>query len=211
MGSQGFSTISIDIEEGSPNNVDESGAVNYNVLSCECVPSSKVCLEPNEKVPYSQNSELNICVYVPEDEDDIQIRDIKDMDLKESTTGITLRAIEDYQSNSVTSVSDGNEKKILVSTRLVSAFFTRLNNNEGQLKIEGLVTIEFGGSRKLVVLQGESGRKTQEEGDGEGTFELEVNLSSGEELIGESSGVHNYFALLSSTMLLAFGMIIICW
>merc|ERR1712050_556810 len=111
--SQGFSTTSIDIEEVSPNNNDESAAANNNVLSCECVPSSKVCLEPEEKVPYSQNSELNICVYVPEDEDGIKIRDIKDMDLKESTTGITLRAIEDYQSNSVTSVSDGNEKKCL--------------------------------------------------------------------------------------------------
>ena len=59
-----------------------------------------------------------------------------------------------------------------------------------------------------MILQGESDRVTQEEGDGEGTFELEVNLSTGEELIGESSGVHNYFTFFSSSMLLAFGMAI---
>ena len=78
--------------------------------------------------------------------------------MKESITGITLRAIEDYQSNSVTSVSDGNEKRMLVSTRTVSAFFTRLNNNEGKLKIEGTATIKFVGSRKLMILQEKSGR-----------------------------------------------------
>jgi len=47
---------------------------------------------------------------------------------------------------------------MLVSTRTVSAFFTRLNNNEGKLKIEGTATIEFVGSRKLMILQGKSGR-----------------------------------------------------
>ena len=51
-------------------------------------------------------------------------------------------------------------------------------------------------------------RVTQEEGDGEGTFELEVNLFTGEEIIGESSGFHNYFTFLSSSMLLAFGIAI---
>ena len=130
------------------------------------------------------------------------------MDLKEETAGITLRAIEDYQPNSVTSVSNGREKRMLVSTRIVSAFFTGLNDNEGKLEIEGIATIEFVGSRRLMTLQGERGRVTQEEGDGEGTFELEVNLSSGEEPTGESSGVDNHFTFMSSTMLLAFGMAI---
>ena len=46
------------------------------------------------------------------------------MDLKQSATGMTLRAIEDYNSNAVTSVIDGNEKRMLVSTRIASAFFT---------------------------------------------------------------------------------------
>ena len=204
--SQGFNATSVDIVEIGPDNVDQSVIVNYNVLSCECVPSSKVCLEENEKVPYNQNSELNICVYTPENEDDIQIRDIKDMDLTEVTAGITLRAIENYQSNSITSVSEGNEKRMLVSTRIVSAFFTGLNDSEGTLGIEGTVTIEFVGSRKLMTFQQERGRVTQEEGDGEGTSEMEVNLSPGEEPTAESSSIHTHFTFMSSTVLLAFWM-----
>ena len=35
---------------------------------------------------------------------------------------------------------------MLVSTRIVSAFFTGLINNEGKLEIEGTATIEFVGS-----------------------------------------------------------------
>merc|ERR1712232_389096 len=181
----------------------ETETVDYDVDACECVPSTKVCL--SQVQAYNQNSELNICVFTPENDDDIQIRDIKDMNLKENTAGITLRAIEDYTSNAITSVSDGNEKRMLVSTRIVSAFFTYLVGT-GTLEISGTVTIEFVGGRKLMTLQGASDRVTQEEGDGEGTFEMEVNLSPGEEPTAESSSIHKHFTFMSSTVLLAFGM-----
>ena len=46
------------------------------------------------------------------------------MELKQSATGTTLLAIEDYNSNAVTFVSDGNEKRMLVSTRIAFEFFT---------------------------------------------------------------------------------------
>ena len=127
------------------------------------------------------------------------------MELKQSATGTTLLAIEDYNSNAVTSVSDGNEKRMLVSTRIAFAFFTHLIGT-GALEISGTATVEFVGGRKLMTLQGASDRITQE--DGEASFELEVNFSLGEEPTAESSSVRNYCTLMSSTMLLAFAMII---
>ena len=72
--SQGFQATSTKITELSPEDFEESATVNYDVLSCECVPSSKVCLSNDEILPYNQNSELNICVFTLDDEDDIQIR-----------------------------------------------------------------------------------------------------------------------------------------
>ena len=129
------------------------------------------------------------------------------MNMKENTAGITLRVIEDYQSNSVTSVSDGNEKRMLVSTRIVFYVFTDWIGT-GTLIFSGTVIIEFIGGRKLMTLQGASDLVTQQEGDGEGTFELEVNLSSVENPTVEGSGNHNYRTFMSSTMLLAFGIAI---
>ena len=41
------------------------------------------------KTVYNQNSEFNVCVYTPNGEYDIQIRDIKNMNLKESIAVIT--------------------------------------------------------------------------------------------------------------------------
>ena len=96
---------------------------------------------------------------------------------------------------------------MLVSTRIVSAFFTELNG-AGTLEISGTATIEFVGGRKLMALHGESGRVIQEEGDGEGIFELEVNLSPVEETTAGSNGIHNYCAFMSSIILLAFGIAI---
>lgn len=68
------------------------------------------------------------------------------MEFKQSATGTILRAIEDYNSNAVTSVSDGNEKRMLISTRIASAFFTHLIGT-GALEISGTATIEFVGGR----------------------------------------------------------------
>ena len=67
------------LEPSSAPSFEPSSAPTESVPSFE--PSSLQSLEPSskEKVPYSQNLELNICVYAPEDEDDIQIRDIKDL------------------------------------------------------------------------------------------------------------------------------------
>jgi len=59
---------------------------------------------------------------------------------------------------------------------------------------------EFGESLSL------SSDVTQEEGDGEGTSEMEVNLSPGEEPTAESSSIHTHFTFMSSTVLLAFWM-----
>lgn len=59
-----------------------------------------------------------------------------------------------------------------------------------------------------MTLQGASDRITQEDGDGEGSFGLEVNFSLGEEPTAESSSVRNYCTFMSRTMLLAFAMII---
>lgn len=202
--SQGFQTTSVDIVEIGPEDIEDDVKVSYNLASCECVPSSKICLSEDEVVIYNQNSELNICVFNPDDEDDIQIRDIKTMDI-EQNTGITLRAIDNYAANAITSVSDGNEKRMLVSTRTVSAFFT--DENAAQLLIRGIAIIEFVDGRRLMTMHGDSGRVIQEEGDGEGSFQLEVNISPAEESTTESSSFQNYCAItrMSSIILLAFG------
>ena len=81
---------------------------------------------------------------------------------------------------------------MLFSTYFVSAFFTDLSVTGGTLEISGTVTIYFVGGRKLMTLQAGSGGETQEEADWEGTFELEVNLSTGKEPITESSSIHKF-------------------
>ena len=70
--------------------------------------------------------------------------------------------------------------------------FTDLSVTGGTLEISGTVTIYFVGGRKLMALQAGSGGETQEEADWEGTFELEVNLSTGKEPITESSSIHKF-------------------
>lgn len=197
---QGFEVAYVNIEEKGPEDIDENAQVSYNLESCECNPNNRVCLDVNALGAYNQNSELHLCVYIPENIDDIQIKGIKEMELVQENTGLALRAIENYDPNSITSVSTGNEKRMIVSTRLVSAFFY---DTVSQVTVSGIATIEFISGRKLIASRERHSRKVQEEGDGEGSFELEILLYPGQ----NGSGKHEYDTYIPTYMLVVFGFI----
>lgn len=201
--SQGFNSVNVDIIEEGPEDVNEAATVSYDLSACEC-DAQKSCLATPPT--YNQNSLLNMCISTPSDNTDIQIREIKDMDL--SSGLLVLRAIEEYQSNAVTDVDDSVKTNVLVSTRLVSAFFVDAQT-QTTLVVSGTATIEFtNGSRKLVTVRGGDGRSVQEDEAGTGSFNLAVTLEPEDEPV-EGSAMQDRFGFLSTSMLMAFGMAIL--
>ena len=201
--SQGFDSVNVDIIEEGPEDVNEAATVNYDLSACEC-DAQKSCLATPPT--YNQNSLLNMCISTPSDNNDIQIREIKDMDL---TSGLlVLRAIDEYESNAVTDVDDSVKTNVLVSTRLVSAFFVDAQT-QTTLEVSGTATIEFtSGARKLVAVRGGDGRSVQEDEAGTGSFNLAVTLEPEDEPV-EGSAMQDRFGFLSTSMLMAFGMAIL--
>ena len=173
------------------------------VYSCECNPNTKQCDETITQK--TQNSALNICVITGSP--DVVIGDIKSMLLSQGA--IQMNAIDNYETNSITSKSGGGTQREVVITRLVSVFFTE----PSPVTVSGTALLAFAQSnRKLVhVNQGIRQAQTVEAEDQLlGSFSLQVQvvtsrLNDGNEPESLKSD-SNMLSCIMSTLILLVGM-----
>ena len=95
-------------------------------------------------MPRNLNSTLNICVYLESDE--YVIKEITTMRIAKNEFLVT--AIEDGAPSVITSITNLNTKRILVSTRIVSMFFTE--NVNSLIDVSGMATIRRETSKEQV-------------------------------------------------------------
>ena len=146
----------------------------------ECDEATKIRIDPSVK---SENSLITVCI--ESTSKDIIVGSIKDLTLIQNTTGLIYKAIDNTVPNSITKVSSAGTSKAVVSTRLVAAFFTDLNDNQSSIDVAGIALLEFrSGARRLVPIGNSA--KNQRVADeildkevdplGEGKFAINVDI-----------------------------------
>ena len=135
----------------------------------------------------------------------VVLDDVKSLTLTQGA--VTVAAITNKVSNSLTNVSGKDSKNGLVKTRLISAFFT--DSSGSDLTVSGAVVIMFSNARgrQLLNVASEHVRRVQNNEDvaGEGSFDFNVELNAVEEApsVGSSSG----FASIAAIMAIATGFV----
>ena len=157
------------------------------VNACEC-DTNKVCIPEGDIQDKTQNSAINICIST--DASEVDIANIKELKIEDesSSSGISYLAVDEYAPNALTEVIDPGSKNVMVSTRLVSAFFSELNGGTAELKVTGTALMEFAsGSRRLISFRGSKDKSNKdvtavrglEEDDvaGLGEYEMVIGIS----------------------------------
>jgi hypothetical protein len=195
--SQGFTSASVDVTETTPDTEAAAATVAYTVDACECDAGTRVCdATPTAK---TQNSPVNVCITTTST--DVVIDSVKSLSLNQATSGITLNAITDGTANSITSTSAMGTKSEVVSTRLVSAFFS----DPTTVTVSGVAVMKFANvGRKLVSLRG--GKRSLQEEGGESSFNVDVVLSAGQN-DESASAASMYFMSSVLSMALAMGVV----
>jgi hypothetical protein len=138
----------------------------------------------------TQNSMVKICINTSA-ENDVVIKSIKELKLKSNK--IASNAISTTGANQLTEVSGEGNKKVTVTTQMVSAFFSDLGTDvTDTIDIVGTAVMEFkaAGTRKLVRISSTNQKNgnvsdmdrkldgTEDVGDaGLGEFEMKVGIS----------------------------------
>ena len=130
----------------------------YLVGACECDENGD-CIGEQALETKTSNSMINICVYLPNSNNIVVLSEIKDMEIFSNT--LVYKIITDSAANdiTVTKIINGGKKE-MISTRLVGAFFTSLEEGvTSSVNIIGTVVMEFSASssvepgvRKLVTV-----------------------------------------------------------
>ena len=141
----------------------------------ECDAATKVRItDPSVK---TQNSLVTVCI--ESTFDDIIVGSIKELTLTQSSSGLVFKAIDDSLPTAITEVSSTGTKKAAVTTRLVSAFFTDLGDEQSEIEITGTAVLKFGsGERKLVRIGNSDDRALQgnDSADPLGEFAVSVDI-----------------------------------
>lgn len=152
---------------------------------CEC-DANKVCIPAADIQDKTQNSAINICISTDFD-GGFNIAGIKEMKIVDKASSLSYAAIIEYTPNAITDVAGGGSKNVIVSTRLVSFFFSELSNTGGtaQLQITGTAVLEFAsGRRRLTNFQASNNkgknlivRESEDDTTGLGEFEMGIGIS----------------------------------
>ena len=181
-------------------NENKDAKTSYSVDACQC-NDSQVC----EKSTLNQNSQLDICIKLDENAKGVVLDDVKSLTLTQGA--VTVAAITNKVSNSLTNVSGKDSKNGLVKTRLISAFFTASSGSE--LTVSGTVVIKFSNAsgRQLMNVASEQVRRVQNNEDvaGEGSFDFNVELNAVDE--APSVGSSSVFASIAAIMAMATGFV----
>lgn len=116
IGSEAEKALNITLEETLSSDIQDI-ATQYDISACQCEPSSLECL-PEPLVMY-QNSILHICIAPLED--DLVITQVDNLFLTQGD--MTIAPIAGAYMNELTSVSGFGNQKIVVSTRMITAFY----------------------------------------------------------------------------------------
>ena len=172
----------------------------------ECDEATKIRIDQSVKL---ENSLITVCIESTFNE--VVVGSIKDLTLTQNTTGLIYKAINNAVPNSITEVSSTGTAIVAVSTRLVAAFFTDLNDNQSTIDIQGIAMLEFqSGARRLVPIGNSA--KTQRAADeildeeedplGEGNFAVSVDIT-GDNYSPNSAASSNYLLSVTAGGLIA--------
>ena len=205
---QGFNSATLIVEEDADLNGEFpfSTSVDFDLNACVCTSSTKECIiTPDYSI--SQNSAVSICV-TPQAEG-IIINSFTTMSLTQG--GVTMSAIENGVTNSITETSALGTKTAIVTTRLVSVFFSGTGDLDPVIA-SGTVILGFEsqGRRKLVSLRGnqalESERLLQIQQNNQGSFDdvtLTLRPNLDQRANGSSASYNNARVFYVTAMLLA--------
>ena len=151
----------------------QEAKVEYNIMACHCEYNTKDCFTPGSSPALPQNSLLNICVEVDQTED-IVISNIWQYSLQQGS--LDLNMISDGNANSLTSVVDAGKKRVMISSQLISVFYT---DDSLDVMAGGIAILKFANTNRrelaTIDLSGAMGRDLQVF-DGEGSFTMAVEL-----------------------------------
>ena len=171
--------VDIETEEVLTEDDVQQAKVAYNIKACHCAYDTKECYPQGGGSPVlNQNTLLNICLE-PDETDDIVISSIWQYSLKQASLEVGM--IANGNENSLTTVSDLGQKKVMISSTLASVFFI---DDSVNVVAEGVAILRFQNTnrRMLSLVQMEMAppqRRVQDvnpDGEGDGTFSVEVSL-----------------------------------
>lgn len=118
---------------------------------CLCEQNTLACIDINDTPLYNQNDNLNVCVDVGSES---VVTGFRDVYLTQQSTGIQLRTADSVGTISpLAFATQLDSSRAMISTRLFSAFFNTLQNEESTVKMSGFVNVGFAhatsGTRKL--------------------------------------------------------------
>mmetsp|Transcript_16521 Transcript_16521/g.25816 ORF Transcript_16521/g.25816 Transcript_16521/m.25816 type:complete len:393 (+) Transcript_16521:326-1504(+) len=180
IGTEAEKALNITLEETLSSDIQQI-ATQYDISACQCNPSSLECY-PDPLVMF-QNSILHICIAPLEE--DLVITQINNLFLTQGD--MTIAPIAGTYINDLTSVSGLMNEEILVSTRMITAFY--LDPSKDVLTT-GTVVINFSdtANRQLAKFAFQKKHSHKERvldeeryGNNIGTFELVVTLGVKEE------------------------------
>jgi hypothetical protein len=157
---------------------------------------------------------INICISTPVD-NDVVITDIMNLKLRSDT--IASFAIDNYVTNPLTTVVSITDKKKVVSTQLVTAFYADLDSNAtANITVEGTALMGFPSSlatrnRKLVRSRNTNlnnstmDRKLDEEDSNK--FKMEVGISGANSAVATSGASTTSFSLVPSTTMTSLALV----
>ena len=188
-----------------------SDTIFTNIVSaCICDASSKECM--NEPEIKTQNSMVDIC-FSPAS-NDVVIDNIQNMELYEARSQLKYNIIHNGNIvSSLTSTEGYGSKKALVSTRLISIFFSNLSGNESNIiEVRGTASLAFGSSsgRKRLLQddsrRGEKSEKLEDAGISGFAldFEIAANIGWEKEKISGTESMNDRSVVYSTVARIAF-------
>ena len=175
------------------------------VTACECYDTTKACIEEADIQPKTQNSAINICIYT-DSNNDVVVESIKDMKIEDTSNSIAYAPITANAANAISTVSGEETKRVMVTTRLIGAFFSGLEGGSATLDITGTAVLKFeSGIRRLVNIRG--GAKN-EETNSDLADVRKLQAGAGEAKFGASLVILNSSTSGGSSMMKAVAMML---
>ena len=186
----GFNSAVVSVEEAAKEDTEKAALITADLHACDCpsnANSKDDCFGTAKS--YNQNDILSVCVYDPND--NAIITSFKDVTLGNGQ--ISTQVVDSIgKPTALASIGKINDDMGIVNTRIVSAFFNADNEaSPAPVQVSGTAVIGFKSTvaRKLTIVdinRGKDMRKLQN-GDaaasgGEGAFDVDVVLSSNEEV-----------------------------
>jgi len=175
---------------------DSALVIVSTVQVCLCEQSTLACIDINDSPLYNQNDNLNVCVDVGSES---LVTGFRDVYLTQQSTGIQLRTAD--SSGTISPLAFAKQldsSRAMISTRLFSAFFNNLQNEESTVKMSGFVNVGFAhatsGTRKL----------ESDDRIAQGEFSVVARLTN----IDASSSPRSYFSTAIIFMILSVGVLL---